>query len=196
MHGKAPLRVAQLCLPHLERFGQGRIVIVASLSGKRVRNDKVLTTVSTFAVLALTHDLRRIGWESAVRAVAIRPSCVRTEMTADATAIAPKRMIDPVDLADLVATVIAPPNTASVAELLVNCRLEDMVSNPRSACAASDHSMPTAQHVTGRQDGWVDGRVWRWPSRSFPGLARGRAADRAADRQCCRRCRRAHVCGR
>lgn len=124
---KAPLRMAQLCLPHLERSGQGRIVTVASLSGKRVRNDNVLYNMSKFAVVALTHNLRRIGWESGVRAVAICPSFVRTDMTADATAIAPERMIDPEDLAELVATVIALPNTASVAELLVNCRLEDMV---------------------------------------------------------------------
>jgi hypothetical protein len=34
-------------------------------------------------------------------------------------------MIDPHDLGELVATVLALPNTASVAELLVNCRFED-----------------------------------------------------------------------
>ncbi|MCS6853434.1 MAG: SDR family NAD(P)-dependent oxidoreductase [Elioraea sp.] len=124
---KAPLRMAQLCLPHLERSGQGRIVTIASLSGKRVRNDHVLYTMSKFAVVALTHSLRRIGWESGVRAVAICPSFVRTDMTADATAIAREAMTDPADLAELVATVIALPNNASVAELLVNCRLEDMV---------------------------------------------------------------------
>jgi hypothetical protein len=36
-------------------------------------------------------------------------------------------MTDPADLAELVATVIGLPNTASIAELLVNCRFEDMV---------------------------------------------------------------------
>ena len=34
--------------------------------------------------------------------------------------------VDPADLAELVATVIALPNTASVAELLVNCQFEAM----------------------------------------------------------------------
>jgi NADP-dependent 3-hydroxy acid dehydrogenase YdfG len=48
-------------------------------------------------------------------------------MTADATKIAAADMTDPDDLAALVATVIALPNTASIAELLVNCRLEDRV---------------------------------------------------------------------
>jgi NADP-dependent 3-hydroxy acid dehydrogenase YdfG len=35
--------------------------------------------------------------------------------------------IQPEDLAELVATVMALPNNASVAELMVNCRFEDML---------------------------------------------------------------------
>ena len=35
-----------------------------------------------------------------------------------------KTITQPADLADLVATLIALPNTASVSELLVNCQLE------------------------------------------------------------------------
>jgi NAD(P)-dependent dehydrogenase (short-subunit alcohol dehydrogenase family) len=124
---KAPLRMIQLCLPHLERSGHGRVVNIASLSGKRVRNDNVLYNMTKFAVLALTHNTRRLGWEAGVRAVAVCPSFVRTDMTADATAVTAERMTDPADLAALVATVIALPNNAAVAELIVNCRLEDTV---------------------------------------------------------------------
>jgi len=98
-----------------------------SLSGKRVANDHVAYSMSKFAVLALTHSTRRIGWDKGVRATAICPSFVRTDMTASTDKIAPEDMIDPADLAELVATVIALPNTASISELLVNCRLEAMV---------------------------------------------------------------------
>ncbi len=77
--------------------------------------------------MALTHAARRIGWDKGVRATAICPSFVRTDMTADSTKIGRGEMIDPADFAVLAATVLALPNTASVAELLVNCRLEDMV---------------------------------------------------------------------
>jgi hypothetical protein len=48
-------------------------------------------------------------------------------MTAATDRIAAAEMTDPADLAALVAAVIALPNTASVAELIVNCRLEDRV---------------------------------------------------------------------
>ena len=124
---KAPLNLARLCLPHLEATGQGRIVNVASLSGKRVRGDNVAYQMSKFAVVALTHALRRISWDKGVRATALCPSYVRTDMTSSVREIAAADMTDPADLAELVATIMALPNTASIAELLVNCRLEDMV---------------------------------------------------------------------
>jgi NADP-dependent 3-hydroxy acid dehydrogenase YdfG len=124
---KAPLNMIRCALPHLEASGNGRVVNVASLSGKRVANDHVAYNMSKFAVLALTHGTRRVGWDQGVRATAICPSFVRTDMTAGTDKIAPADMIDPADLAELVATIIALPNTASVAELLVNCRLEAMV---------------------------------------------------------------------
>jgi hypothetical protein len=47
-------------------------------------------------------------------------------MTADVTVVPRGGMIQPDDLAELVATALALPNNAVVAELLVNCRLEDM----------------------------------------------------------------------
>lgn len=124
---KAPLHMIQLCLPHLEASGAGRVINVASLSGIRVRNDNVAYNMSKFAVVALTHATRRIGWDKGVRATAVCPSFTRTDMTAGTDKIAAEAMTDPADLAALVATLIALPNTASVAELIVNCRLEDMV---------------------------------------------------------------------
>jgi len=83
--------------------------------------------MSKFAVMALTHSLRRLGWEKGIRATALCPSFVRTDMTTGSSRIAAELMSDPKDIAELVATLIALPNTAAVAELLVNCRLEDMV---------------------------------------------------------------------
>lgn len=124
---KAPLRLTRLCLPHLENCGNGRIVNVASLSGKRVRNEWVGYSMTKFALMGLTHTTRHVAWEKGVRATAICPSFVQTDMTAAVTKVRRQDMI-PVDtLADLIRTIIELPNTAAVAELLVNCRLEDML---------------------------------------------------------------------
>lgn len=124
---KGPLRMIRLTLPHLRAAGAGRIVNVASLSGKRVAGLNAGYAMSKFAVTALTHAARRAGWDDGVRVTALCPGYVATDMTGHVTEIAAEEMIQPEDLAELVATVIALPNTASVAELLVNCRLEDTV---------------------------------------------------------------------
>ena len=122
---KAPLNMIRLVMPYLEATGHGRIINVASLSGKRVKNDNVGYAMTKFAVMALTHAARQHGWDKGVRATAVCPSFVATDMTTSVTKVSRSEMIDARDLAELVATAIALPNTASVAELLVNCRLED-----------------------------------------------------------------------
>jgi NADP-dependent 3-hydroxy acid dehydrogenase YdfG len=122
---KGPLFLTRICLPYLKACGSGRIVNVASLSGKRVRNDNVAYNMTKHAVMALTHGTRRIGWEHGVRATVLCPSFVATDLTAGVTKVARQEMIDPDDLAELAAVAIALPNTAAIAEMLVNCRLED-----------------------------------------------------------------------
>ncbi|MBM3598181.1 MAG: SDR family NAD(P)-dependent oxidoreductase [Alphaproteobacteria bacterium] len=125
---KGPLRLTRLAMPHLKASGSGRIVNIASLSGKRVRNDQVGYAMSKFAVVALTHATRRLGWDSGVRATVVCPSFVATDMSAHANStFGRQNMTQPDDLAEMVATVIALPNNAAVAELLVNCRYEEMV---------------------------------------------------------------------
>ncbi|WP_439495193.1 SDR family NAD(P)-dependent oxidoreductase [Bosea sp. (in: a-proteobacteria)] len=122
---KGPLNLIHCALPHLEASGTGRIVNVASMSGKRVRNDHIAYNMTKHAMIALNHAARRIAWDKGVRATALCPSFVPSDMTAYSKALAPAEMTQPEDLARLVATVLALPNNASVAELLVNCRLED-----------------------------------------------------------------------
>jgi len=125
---KGPLRLTRLALPHLKASGAGRVVNLVSLSGKRIKGDNAGYAMSKFAALALSHATRRAGWDRGVRVCAVCPSFVATDMTTAARERVPgEAMIQPADLAELVATVLALPNTASVAELLVNYTFEDMV---------------------------------------------------------------------
>ena len=123
---KAPLFLIRLCMPHLRRSGAGRIVNVSSLSGKRVKNENVAYSMTKHALVALSHTVRKAGWEDGVRVVTVCPSFVRTDMTEGVTRVAREEMIDPSDLAEMTATIMALPNNASVAELIVNCRAEDL----------------------------------------------------------------------
>lgn len=120
---KGPLRLSRLALPHLKACGTGRLVNVASLSGKRVPNPNAGYAMSKFAVVALTHALRREGWEAGVRATALCPGFVETDMTMSAQ-FPRDQMTKPADLAQLAEMLLLLPNTAVIAELLVNCRLE------------------------------------------------------------------------
>jgi NAD(P)-dependent dehydrogenase (short-subunit alcohol dehydrogenase family) len=122
---QAPFRLAQAALPHLRRAGNGRFVQLASLSGKRVKNLNVGYQMSKHAMVALTHAVRRAGWNDGVRATAVCPGFVNTDMASGIADIDGEVMTQPQDLALLVVNTIELPNTASVAELLVNCRYEE-----------------------------------------------------------------------
>jgi NAD(P)-dependent dehydrogenase (short-subunit alcohol dehydrogenase family) len=124
---KGPLRVIRAAWPHLIAAGEGRIVNIASLSGKRVKNENVGYAMSKFALVALTHAVRREGFAYGIRACALCPGFVATDMTADVTSFPRERMSSPSDIAALAEAVIRLPNTAAIAELLVNCQLEEML---------------------------------------------------------------------
>ena len=122
---KAPFRLIQAVLPHLRAGGEGRVVNVASLSGKRVRNANAGYQISKFAMVALSHAVRQAAFEAGVRSLALCPSYVATDMTAQA-ALPAAQMTQPEDLARLVGLIVQLPNTASISELVVNCGYEAM----------------------------------------------------------------------
>jgi len=121
---KGPLKLIQLALPHLKEAGHGRIVNLVSLAGKRIpSDDSAGYAMSKHAALALHHATRRVGWDHGVRATAVCPGLVATDMVSWSK-VPREEMIDPADLAETIATVMTLPDYAVVAELMVNCRLE------------------------------------------------------------------------
>ncbi|WP_279357818.1 SDR family NAD(P)-dependent oxidoreductase [Methylobacterium indicum] len=124
---KAPMRLIRAAWPTLVASGTGRIVNIASLSGKRVRNDNAGYAMAKAALVSLTQAVRREGWEHGIRATAFCPGFVETDMTAHVTKQPRALMSRPEDIAAVIETVVRLPNTASVAELLLNCRHEDML---------------------------------------------------------------------
>ena len=118
---KGPLRLTRLALPHLRRSGTGRVINMASMSAKRVKGDALPGySMTKFALLALSHAVRQVGWDDGIRVTALCPGPVATDMMDPDD----ETITQPTDVADLVATLIGLPNTASVSELLITCRLE------------------------------------------------------------------------
>jgi NAD(P)-dependent dehydrogenase (short-subunit alcohol dehydrogenase family) len=125
---RSPLRLVRAAWPWLTQSGRGRVVTLVSLSGKRVKSARSgLYAASKFAALAMTHAIRHAGWDLGVRATAICPGFVATDMAAGLTDRAPDDMTQPGDVARLVGMVLDLPNTASVAEIPINSTLEEMV---------------------------------------------------------------------
>ena len=78
---KGPLRLTRLALPHLRRSGTGRVINMASLSAKRVKGDALPGySMTKYALLALSHAIRQVGWDDGVRVTALCPGPVATDM--------------------------------------------------------------------------------------------------------------------
>ncbi|MCA0960742.1 SDR family NAD(P)-dependent oxidoreductase [Salipiger bermudensis] len=120
---KAPFRLTRAALPALCRSGSGRVIVLASASGKRVLGLNAGYQMTKHAAVALSHAARRAGWDDGVRACAVCPSFVATDLTLRHD-LPRHEITQPEDLAKLVAEVVTLPNTASVSELVVNWRYE------------------------------------------------------------------------
>jgi NAD(P)-dependent dehydrogenase (short-subunit alcohol dehydrogenase family) len=123
---KGPVALVRAAWPHLIACEMGRIVNVSSLSGKRIRLDTVAYSMSKFALMALHHDIRRIGWKHGIRATVLCPGAVNTSMHANLDPAGKEAITQPEDLAELVDLALRLPNNAAVAEILVNWQHEAM----------------------------------------------------------------------
>jgi NAD(P)-dependent dehydrogenase (short-subunit alcohol dehydrogenase family) len=127
---KAPFRMIRLALPHLRNAGHGRIVNIASTDGKRYRDasSSVGYVMTKHAVVAMSHAAKFAGWDDGVRVTALCPGAVETDLIAGLTGVTPgPGRMQPETVAHAVSFVLSLPDTASVAELPMNTRLESTV---------------------------------------------------------------------
>ena len=124
---KSPFRLIRAAWPHLVASKRGRVVTIASLSGKRVKSARAsLYAISKFAVVALSHGIRQVGADVGVRATAICPGFVNTELGVSGIDRDPAEITQPEDVARVVRMVLDLPNTAAIAEIPINWRVEDI----------------------------------------------------------------------
>lgn len=122
---KSPWRLICHTLPYLKQSKSAKVINISSLSGKRVTGKSVGYAMSKFAVMALTHTLRFAEWDNKIRATAICPSFVNTDMVQSVKGldtIAVDEMTQPEEIAKAVSFLLALPPNASVSELTINCR--------------------------------------------------------------------------
>lgn len=124
---KGPIRLTRAAFDALKNSGEGRVINMVSLSGKRVKSGAMGYPISKFGMLAFHHALRQEGWEHGIRATAICPSFTNTDMVRKHSPLSEQEMTQPEDIGRVVKTIIELPNSASVAELPINSGLEDWI---------------------------------------------------------------------
>ncbi|AGT10836.1 SDR family NAD(P)-dependent oxidoreductase [Paracoccus aminophilus] len=126
---KAPFHLIRAALPHLRQSGRGRVINIASTDGKRYRNGtSVGYAMSKHAVMALTQAIRAEAWADGVRATAVCPGAIDTEMVADLPGTTPKAdRLTPETVGEIVSFLLKLPNQASVPELIANTRQESLI---------------------------------------------------------------------
>lgn len=121
---KGPWWLTRAAWPFLVSSGHGRIQVLVSMSGKRVKGRMAGYPVSKFALMGLCQSMRNEGWDKGIRVTAICPSWVNTDMARAVTAVEPAAMTQPDDLASLSSNLLSLPNESVPFELAINCSLE------------------------------------------------------------------------
>lgn len=124
---KSPLRLTQRVWPYLQQAPEGKVVVIASLAGKRVRAAQgALYSMSKAAALMLAHGIRHAGEADRIRCTAICPGFVATDMAANVDDAVKAELTRPEDIARVVRLALELPASASVAEIPVSWRVESM----------------------------------------------------------------------
>ena len=109
---------------YLAGGGAGRIQVLVSMSGLRVKGRMAGYSVSKFALMGLCQSMRNEGWASGVRVTAICPSWVNTEMARSVSAVNPDAMSQPEHIATISSALLQLPNPSVPFEIKLNCALE------------------------------------------------------------------------
>lgn len=117
----APWWLCREAWPDLQACGDGRILTLVSMSGKRVKGTLAAYSASKFGLMGLCQAMRNEGWEAGIRVTAICPGWVNTAMAAEVKALQPEAMTQPEDLAASVAHLLSLPAAAVPFEFSVSC---------------------------------------------------------------------------
>ena len=125
----APFYLTKLCLPHIKKTKNGRIINIASTDGKRYRESvSVGYSMVKHALVSMSHATRIEGWDDGVRVTALCPGAVETNLLNGIPGVtSSKDRLNPDTIAYAVAYILSLPNTASVSELPMNTRLESTI---------------------------------------------------------------------
>jgi NAD(P)-dependent dehydrogenase (short-subunit alcohol dehydrogenase family) len=120
---KGPMRLSHAAFKHLKQVGNGRVVNIISMSGKRVGDDNYFAySMSKFGAMALTRAIQAAGKDYGIRASSICPSYTNTDMIDGIINMPKGQMTQPEDIAEMVSLLLRMPNQAYIDEIDVTCK--------------------------------------------------------------------------
>lgn len=123
----SPRRLIKAAWEPLRAAGKGRVVVLASLSGKRTKSaGSGAYAMTKHAAVAMTQGVRLAGWEDGIRATAICPGFVATDMARAVTDYPEEQMSQAEDMACMVDFALNAPAFSSPSEISVNCLPEGL----------------------------------------------------------------------
>lgn len=119
-----PWHLTKEAWPELCKTQTSRIIVLVSMSGKRVKGNLAGYAVSKFALMGLCQAIRNEGWEKGVRVTAICPGWVNTDMANQISSLPKEMMTQAEDIAVLVSDLLKLPNSCIPFEIGINCNIE------------------------------------------------------------------------
>ena len=116
--------LCRLSWKHLCQSGNGRIIVLVSMSGKRSKGDLAAYSSSKFALMSLCQTMKNKGWEKNIRVTAICPSWVNTKMADEISSLEKSKMTQPEDIAEICSTILKLPTHSVPFEIALNCNYE------------------------------------------------------------------------
>ena len=121
----APWTLSKEAWSEISKNGEGRIIFLVSMSGKRSKGDLAGYTVSKFGLMGLCQTIRNEGWDKGIRVTTICPSWVNTEMASNIKSIKKEDMTQPKDIAFIVSNLLKLPDSCIPYDIPINCNLEN-----------------------------------------------------------------------
>ncbi|WP_411870865.1 SDR family oxidoreductase [Vulcanococcus limneticus] len=101
-----------------------RVLVLVSISGKRVKRHQSAYPISKHALKGLCQAMGNEGWGQGIGVTAIGPSWVATDMAAAVTALPGEARTQADDIAALTSQLLQLPDSDVPLELAVSCQRE------------------------------------------------------------------------
>jgi 3-oxoacyl-[acyl-carrier protein] reductase len=121
---RAPMVLTRLVLPDMLAHGQGAILNIASIAGKKGRAGEAAYAAAKSGLLGFTQSLFEEVRSHGIKVAAICPGLVDTELIPPNSRVDRTKFLQPSDIADVVVAVLLSPARTCATEIVIEPQLD------------------------------------------------------------------------